>query len=138
MKSLLTFLSLLIEDVGQRCGTCTTKDSETVFSRVETEGLSFVTITLPNFSQGFEKSLEEGKVLPEYFPGWKFGTGLYSGIPSFLRGFLEQVFDSETGVLLDEVSLSPFDLGSQVSAVWGVRQICLSFQKLLLECTPKG
>jgi len=105
------------------CATRIDRDFIEVLRRVEHEGLSFLTITLPNFSADFELSLERGYVGSDLFAGFKRKGGL----PTFLSGFLHQVFDN-SGVLLSEVN---------VEAVRAIEQLCLLFKKIELECTPK-
>lgn len=122
MKSLMLFLQVLLEDLGEWCGTSTTRDFETVSRRVKHEGLSFLTITLPDFGKDFERSLDLGRVTHDLFTGFRF-TG---GLPSFLRGFLGLVFDSKSGYLLDNPS---------TVAIFAVRQISLLYGKILLPCS---
>lgn len=99
------------------------RDLKTIESRLEHEGLSFLTITLPNFCQGIERSLEEGKVTHGNFPGWKFTKSL----PSFLKGLTSAVFDLATGtVLMDPCPIS----------LEHIRQLTLMFKKILVDCTP--
>jgi len=90
MKSLLTLWNQLAEELASRCSTSTTRDIKTVSDRTEAEGLSFLTITLPTFGKDCVYGLDQGFVTPESFlPFKKKGSCL----PSFLRGFTEQVFD---------------------------------------------
>jgi len=124
MKSLMLFLRYLLLDCGRWCQTSTLRDYKTISERVEHEGLSFLTITLPSFGKDFEKSLERGSVGRDLFQGFSWQAGL----PVFLRGFLDQVFDSDSGCLLDTPS---------VDAIFSVRQITLAFGKMQLPCTEK-
>ncbi len=123
MKSLTTFLQYLLADCGRWCRTSTDRDLKTITDRVKHEGLSFLTITLPAFGKDFERSLELGQVTRNLFQGFSWKGGL----PVFLSGFLELVFDKQ-GMLLDEPS---------VAAIFSIRQITLAFGKIQLECTPK-
>lgn len=100
------------------------RDIETLISRVEHEGLSFLTITLPSFSSDFERSLELGEVGSECFRSFR----KYRRIPAFLRGIVSLVFDADTGRILNEPS---------VCAVKCVRQIGNMFKKLKLACSPQ-
>lgn len=107
------------------------RDLETIRSRVKKEGLSFLTISLPNFCRDFERSLERGFVDSSYFQGFR----KYGAIPAFLQGMLSLIFDRETGRIHDERILHP-----QVSVptiVGSIRQICLAFKKLEHDCTPE-
>ena len=125
MKSLSSLWNVLAEELASRCSTSTTRDINTVSDRIECEGLSFLTITLPTFGKDFQYCLDQGFVVPESFlPFKKVGSCL----PSFLRGFTEQIFDSESGVLLNDPS---------IEAIYAVRQLTLIFGKMLLPCTPE-
>jgi hypothetical protein len=108
--------------MGDLCRVSTTADFKTVSRRVKTEGDSFLTITLPNFQKAFERGLEEGRLTPDALPGFRFRGGL----PIFLRGFLELVFNAENGVVLD----SP-----DPQAVYAIRQMAGLCKKVELECS---
>ena len=124
MKSLTSLWSVLAEELASRCSTSTTMDIKTVHERVEREGMSFLTITLPTFGKDFQYCLDQGFVVPKAFlPFRKTGSCL----PSFLRGFTELVFDRDAGVLLDT---------PDIEAIYAVRQLSLIFGKMLLPCTP--
>jgi hypothetical protein len=86
--------------------------------------MSFLTITLPSFGQDFEFCLDQGMVSPKTFLSFR-KTG--SCLPSFLRGFTEQVFDSGTGILLDK---------PDIESIFAIRQLTRVFSKMLLPCTP--
>jgi len=122
VKSLMSFVQYVLIDLGTWCGTSTTRDLKTITRRVEHEGLSFLTITLADFGADFQKSLDTGVVGHDQFMGFS-RTG---GLPRFLGGFLDHVFDRETGRLLDEPS---------VAHIHAIRQITLMFAKIGLECT---
>lgn len=124
MKSLTSLVRCVLEDIEHGCGTSTIRDFETISKRVEHEGISFLTITLPNFAKDFERCLELGKVDSSFFSGFKRQRGTV--IPRFLRGLLSLVFDSKTGVLLDEPN---------VCAISDIRQVCLMCKKVELECS---
>jgi len=124
LKSLMSFLSEVLNELGTWCHTSATRDLKTIESRVEHEGLSFLTITLPNFGKDFERSLDRGYVAHDLFTGFRFSGGL----PAFLRGFLEQVFDSVSGRLLDE---------PDKTSIWAMRQITLMFAKILVDCSDE-
>jgi hypothetical protein len=118
------------------CSKCTAdvsdlRDLMTIESRVNSEGLSFLTISLPNFCKDFERCLAAGHIEPSAFPGFR-KTG---AIPAFLRGMLVQLFDQETGRLFDVQS--PCESDDSHVVVEAVRQICRAFTKLESPCTPK-
>jgi len=106
------------------------RDLETIESRVKNEGLSFLTITLPNFARDFERSLEIGFVDSSTFPGSFQGFRKIGAIPAFLQGMLSQIFDRDTGVIYDVQEDTP-------TIVESVRQLCLTFKKLEVDCSPK-
>jgi hypothetical protein len=97
-------------------------DTKTVQGRLKHEGFSFLTITLPLFCKGFEKSLASGVVDRSLFTGFQFRAGL----PLFLGGFLDLVFRRNDGVLLDDPS---------IDAILAIRQLTLLFSKISLPCS---
>jgi hypothetical protein len=127
LKSLIALLCDTIVDCYAMVSldVCATADGQTVSRRVEQEGESFLTISLPNFGSDFERSLDQGYVSPSAFAGFHRRK---QGLPVFLRGFLERVFDLKTGLLLD----SPC-----ISSIRSVRQITLMFGKMKHPCSPK-
>ncbi len=124
MKRLMSLMEILLEELGGMMHTSTERDWKTVTARVEDEGLSFLTITLPTFNEAFQLSLDEGRVVPEAFTGFKTGRG--SWLPLFLGGFTEQVFDRSSGVLLDIPN---------PDAIRAVRQFTLFVSKILVPCS---
>lgn len=139
MKSLMLFLQQLLEESGSWCGVSTTRDFETISRRVEHEGLSFLTITLPSFGKDLMKALDNKAVTPTMFVGFDF----HRGLPRFLGGFLELVFDRGTGVLLDTsessdalLSSAPSE-GRQIEAIRTILQVTLAFEKMELDTTER-
>jgi hypothetical protein len=128
MKSLMCLLRVVLQDRSTWCGVSTTHDLKTIERRVEHEGLSFLTMTLPSFCDELQKALAEGAVLSQHFPLWPKDRKGGGGLPLFLGGFLERVFNRATGELLDEPS---------VDAIQAVRQITLMFGKVGLECSER-
>jgi len=124
MKSLMTLWIRLASELAGLCSTSTTADCKTVRGRVEHEGVSFLTISLTNFGKEFETALDQGYVARSSFAGFRRKRGL----PCFLSGFLERVFDRDSGVLLDL---------PDVEAVRAVRQLTLIFGKVNLPCSPE-
>jgi hypothetical protein len=112
------------------------RDLMTIRSRVKHEGLSFLTITLPQFARDFERSLATGKIDSTSFAGFERVKG--GSIPVFLQGMISRVFDFETGRILDEFTIPNRHGSADIpTIVESVRQICLTFKKLEIECTPK-
>jgi len=124
MKSLMLLWNTLADDLARGCRISTTRDQKTVACRVEHEGMSFLTISLPQFGKDFERSLDRGCLSRQDFQGfsWK------SGLPVFLQGFLGLVFDTGSGRLLD----SP-----NIDAIHAVRQLTLLYGKLFLLSNQK-
>nr|QDH90261.1 MAG: RNA-dependent RNA polymerase [Leviviridae sp.] len=130
----LELMHAVYEDACIKCSADVSdlRDLMTIRARVRSEGLSFVTITLPNFCKDFERSLELGFVDPTAFSGFpRVGSRRRRGaIPAFLQGMLGQLFDRETGRILDESSETP-------TLVESIRQVCLLYKKVELSCTPE-
>jgi hypothetical protein len=124
MKSLTVLWNTLAEELASWCSTSATRDIETVARRVETEGISFLTISLANFGNDFQKSLAQGHVDSNSFAGFHKRAGL----PAFLSGFLSQVFTLDGSRLLDEPN---------VDAVFAIRQLTLMMAKIKLDCTER-
>jgi len=124
MKSPMLLWRVLTQELGEWCRVSTSRDIKTASARVEDEGLSFLTITLPNVAKDFEEALAFGKIEHDHFLGFKRNGSL----PRFLGGFFAQVFDHESGVLLDVPN---------VDAIFAIRQICRFAGKILLPCTSK-
>lgn len=110
---------MMLAEAGIRCAVSTTRDLDTVTRRVRHEGDSFFTTTLPAFAKDFERSLDEGVIPTRLFVGWQRRPSLVKvtqpsqdgvavtdelpgGIPKFLNGFLEIVFDSHWDVTEDQ------------------------------------
>jgi hypothetical protein len=121
--SLTSLLRYILEDLGMWCCTSTDQDFKTILARVEHEGLSFLTITLPAFGKEFERALDQGFVGPTMFTGFR-RTG---GLPRFLGGFLDCVFERSTGALLPDPS---------IACIHAVRQLTLMLAKISLPCSP--
>ena len=122
MKSLSAFSQLVLEDLGDRCHISTGRDAKTVAARIEHEGNQFLTITLPKFGKDFQKSLDRGFVAHDVFLSFK----RHGGLPQFLGGFLELVFDRKTGRLLDKPS---------IDAIYAVHQFSSMFGKIKDPCS---
>lgn len=123
MKSLTRLFLVLLRELGEECGISIDRDWKTIIDRIEHEGLSFLTITLPTFATDFERSLELGEVTSDLFLSFKKKGGL----PVFLSGFLRLVFE-DSGKLKDMPS---------IVAIRNIRQLTLFFKKIELECTDR-
>jgi len=102
------------------------RDLDCIRSRVEHEGLSFLTIILPTFATDLERAVTTGFIDSTAFKNFK----KVGPIPAFLQGMVSLIFDRETGRFLDEKS--PEDISVVLDAI---RQICLAFKKIELPCT---
>ncbi len=126
MKSLCTLWRYMAEELAIWCRTSTIHDYNTVVKRSEQEGVSFLTITLPSFGKDFEKSLDEGYIDSSSFRAFARVKG--GAIPAFLQGMTGQVFDRQTGRLVDKPN---------IDCIRAIRQLALMFSKVLLDCTEE-
>lgn len=124
-SDLLELATTVYTDAAAKCTDVTldVRDLQTIKSRFEHEGLSFLTITLPAFGVDFERCLSVGQIETTCFRSFK----KRAKAPAFLRGFLSQVFD-EAGRIKHEPS---------IPAIEGIRQIAYTFKKLEVPCSPK-
>jgi hypothetical protein len=147
MKSLTLFCHVILDELGMMVGTSTLRDRKTVTERIEHEGISFLTITLPQFARDFERSLEQTWVTDDLFAGFSRKGEL----PKFLGGFLDKVFDRGTGrlwmVLSAMESIVDNGMGEvratanaptvreSIEAIKAIRQFTLMFAKIDLPCS---
>nr|QDH89905.1 MAG: RNA-dependent RNA polymerase [Leviviridae sp.] len=124
MKSLIALWKSIADELAMRCCTSAHHDKELVEERSQTEGFSFLTITLPTFAKDFELSLERGYVDNSVFLSFK----KHGRLPAFLQGFACLIFDRRTGDLLNEPNKD---------AILAIRQLTLMYSKILLPCTPQ-
>jgi hypothetical protein len=125
MKSLLEVILSILDDVGMQCGANPLRDQIEVARRVEDEGESFLTITLPTLAAGLEKALAAGHWSPAYAPA--FSCGKRRSLPRFLGGFFDQVFD-EAGRLRQPN-------GEANACIWAIRQVCRCVSKMYAPAT---
>ncbi len=124
MKSQMVFLQMLCDDVASRCHTSTQRDFIEMSRRVEHEGQSFLTITLPSFANDFHRALDKGGVDSSLFTGFSKKGHL----PRFLGGLMSLVFDTGSGQLIDNPS---------IAAIQSIRQITMAFGKVELKCSDE-
>lgn len=124
MKSLTELWLQLSAELGELCAVSTTRDQETVARRVKNEGESFLTITLPAFATDLQKGLAAGQVAHDHFAAFS----RHGGLPRFLGGFLERIFDRKTGALLQEPC---------VESIFAVRQLSLALGKIERRCSKE-
>lgn len=125
MKSLENLWSELAREMAGMCHTSADRDIATVASRVEHEGISFLTITLPSFAKDIERCLSIGKFDDEACLGFSRDK---SGLPRFLGGFLRQMFDTDGAVRHPSQAM--------IDSLLAVRQLCALFAKIELRCSP--
>ncbi len=118
----------MADDLAMTCCTSATLDCKKLERRVEKEGVSFLTITLPAFAKDFERSLDQGFVDAYAFPGFTRKGGL----PLFLGGFLRHVFDSSGVILAGDSDESQHLL---IDSIFAIRQLTRLFSKILLPCS---
>nr|QDH87098.1 MAG: RNA-dependent RNA polymerase [Leviviridae sp.] len=123
MKRLMSLWSWLAEESASLCCTSAHQDINTVLMRVEHEGLSFLTITLPDLGKSFQRWLDQGKVA--IHPAFSNERG--GSFPRFLGGFFSRVFDRDSGLLLEDPC---------TDAIRAIRQLTLVYSKIELECSP--
>jgi hypothetical protein len=121
LKSLMSLWTKMADELAILCCTSATFDIKTVERRFEHEGLSFLTISLPDLGKSTQKWIDQGHV--GINPSFTKGRG---SLPQFLGGFFTRVFDRASGVLLDDPS---------VDAIFAIRQLTLSFGKISLPCS---
>jgi hypothetical protein len=122
MKSLRDLWRVSADELAEWCHTSATLDIKTVERRVEDEGFSFLTITLPAFGKALERGLERGSIGSSDFPGFRYRRGL----PVFMSGFLSQVFDVDSGALLPQPS---------IDCIFAIRQLTNLYAKIELPCS---
>jgi hypothetical protein len=122
MKSLLLLWQRMAADAAVQCCTSATKDINRVSRRFENEGIGVLTLYLPDVGKAFERSLDQGQVTDDLLSL----TGQKGGFPVFMRDFLQLIFMRDGGFLLDNPN---------VTAIQAVRQLTLSFSKVLLPCS---
>jgi hypothetical protein len=122
VKSLMSLWSATADDLAVACCTSATLDKKTVKRRVESEGLSFLTITLPDLGKASQNWLDQGHAT--FHPSFKSERG--RSLPLFLKGFFDRVFNPVSGVLLDE---------PDIDAIFAIRQLTLMFAKILHPCS---
>jgi len=123
VKRLMSLWSRLAQECASQCCTSAIRDINTVSERVEHEGLSFLTITLPDLGKAFQKMLDQGRVANHS----SFSNDRGGSLPRFLGGFFSRVFDRDSGLLLDEPC---------VDSIRAIRQLTLMFGKMELKCSP--
>nr|QDH91391.1 MAG: RNA-dependent RNA polymerase [Leviviridae sp.] len=124
MKRLMSLWSRLAAEAADQCCTSATRDINTITSRVEHEGLSFLTITLPELGKSTRKWIDQGQV--GIHPSFS-NAGRGSLLPKFLGGFFNRVFDRDSGLLLEDPC---------VASIEAIFHLTMIFGKMELPCSP--
>jgi len=124
MKSLLTLHQSVLVNLGHLCSIDIALDIENVERRCKDEGDAYLTITLPKLGKALEKGLDQG-----FWPAQDVNSLWVHvrGLPAFMRGFLSQIFDAKTGLLLER---------PDTDCIWAVRQFCFLTHKVERACSP--
>lgn len=121
MKIPTMLTEALLAQASLDLGLSVKRDIEVIRYRVEHEGLSFLTISLPALSDALERGLESGLLtIP-------CGFARFGRLPHLFGGFFRRVF-SRDGKLLDEPN---------VECIYYIRQLCRFWKKLKIGCTPE-
>lgn len=115
---MLNLIRGLLDDLGlqhQVSSKETNRDYEVIVSRTETEGLSFLTKTLPKYGKALDKALLEEK----FTPMSEFGHDTGTAYPRLFRRLAELIFEKD-GVLLG---------CPDVAAIQSLRQVSYAFYK---------
>lgn len=118
MKSPIYLLRLILTECGDRCRVSTDRDWKTASERFKHEGYSFLAITLNDYSKDFHKALDQGHLSPDMFGSFTKRAGL----PEFLRGFLENVFDPSDGTLRSSPCVECIRSIRQISMMWAKKK----------------
>jgi hypothetical protein len=145
VSELLEVMERIYIDASMKCSADVydLRDLMTIRSRVEQEGISFLTITLPQFSKCFERSLEIGSIDPAFFQPGGFHRVKNGAIPAFLQGMLGHLFNYKTGKVISYEPPRTFEGSNGLAAgdistiVESIRQICRSFSKVEIDCDPR-
>lgn len=118
MKSLIGLSRSLLYDIQRFHPECKglDRDLRTIEARIESEGVGFLSVSLPAYGKTFDQSLAHGRMA--HIPGFARN----GEIPKFLSGILVHVFDSKTGLLKE---------GVDPGYISSIRQICYFFKKYL-------
>nr|UJQ84947.1 MAG: hypothetical protein 3 [Leviviridae sp.] len=99
-------------------------DYKEICNRYESEGMSFLTITLPRLDDALLSGLARGHLTRSDFIGFKpYKRG--GSLPALLQGFFRCIFHID-GSLLDE---------PDVRAIFAIRQVTRLFKKVELPCS---
>ena len=145
MKSVVKLWIACLEEAGVQYRVRTHRDIAYAMARVEEEGLSFLTIALPAFEKDLLTAISRGHAGSDLWHGFRTSGGL----PTFLSGFLRQIFncdgslrsDADPGVIrsLRQVLLlcSKIELPTTESRVSQALAAYISTDEMLEECAEE-
>jgi len=117
-------LETLLTELGGQLGLSVQRDVEEIRRRVEHEGMSFLYLTLPHFSDTLEQGIEEGRVTRQLWEGF-WALPRQGCLPRIFLGFTTRVFYKD-GRLLDDPC---------PEAIFALRQVCRLFKKPRTPCS---
>nr|WKV33180.1 MAG: RNA-dependent RNA polymerase [Riboviria sp.] len=126
MKSLVRLSCTALREAGQQHQVPTDRDIQTLCQRVEAEGVSFLTITLPAFEKALTSAISDRCVGSNRFKGFALDPG---GLPRFLGGFLRLIFDNDGCVRGNDRAVA--------GVYQSVRQFLLLLSKVELDCSEE-
>lgn len=124
MKRPTMLIRRILLDMGLQSRLNVERDCQVIDSRVECEGISFLTITLPSLCDALDQGLAFGRITPLMFSGFK-PAKRGGNLPAFMAGFFMRIFDTD-GSLLP----SPDE-----AAIADIRQVTRLFKKVELPCS---
>ena len=120
MKRPTMLVEAVLRDAALDLDLSVERDVQRIAHRCKHEGLSFLTLTLPELSDALERGLESGLFsCPTNF-------SRHGSLPRFLGGFFKRVFNKDGRLLPD----------SCPNTVFWIRQICRFFKKPKIDCSP--
>lgn len=126
MKIPTMLLYRVLLDEGLQVSCTIERDFVEIQNRYQSEGMSFLTITLPTLSEALEKGLARGRITPDDFKGFKpYRRG--GSLPALLSGFFMRIFDVD-GLLLDHPC---------IDSIRAIRQVARLFKKVKLPCSKQ-
>jgi hypothetical protein len=121
MKRPTMLVQTMLEQLSLDLDLSVERDLRRIEDRCKHEGLSFLTITLPQLSDALERGIETGTfTCPNSF-------SRHGSLPRFMGGFFKRVFYTDGRLRPDAC---PY-------VIAGIRQVCRFFKKLKLGCSEK-
>jgi len=126
MKRPTKLLRRILLDVRLQPEHTINRDYKEICSRYQSEGMSFLTITLPRLDDVLLLGLSSGHISRTSFEGFKpFKRN--GNLPALLQGFFRCIFDDDGWLLPDP----------NVDAIYAIRQISRLFKKVEKSCSDR-